>query len=136
LVELAEARYPVRFQLEPLPYDRVDDVVAAADIGIALYRSESPNFRYCGKGSGKLNRYLRAGKPVIVDRNASLEWVADRGAGVVVDGPHEIPAAIERITSDYDRFAAATARCFDADLAFDTHWPTVRAALGRVLAGG
>ena len=73
---------------------------------MALYHGTIPNVRYVGKGSGKLNRYLRAGKPVIVDRNANLEFVADYEAGVVVDDPSGIPAAIETIRASYDQYAA------------------------------
>jgi glycosyltransferase involved in cell wall biosynthesis len=129
LVELVEARYPAKFQRQPVPYDAVDDIVAASDIGIALYHSDLPNFRTCGKGSGKLNRYLRAGKPVIVDRNASLEWVAEYGAGVVIDDHTGIPDAIRCITNDYGAYAAAATKCFEQELSFETHWPVVRAAL-------
>jgi glycosyltransferase involved in cell wall biosynthesis len=132
-VELVETRYPAKFQQQPVPYHAVDDIVAASDIGIALYHSDLPNFRTCGKGSGKLNRYLRAGKPVIVDRNASLEWVADYGAGVVIDDYNDIPNAIRCIASDYDAFSAAARQCFEQELSFETHWPKVLAALRNVL---
>jgi len=133
VLALVEARYPVRFRLEPLPYGQVDQLVAAADIGVALYHGTIPNVRYVGKGSGKLNRYLRAGKPVIVDRNANLEFVADYEAGVVISHPSEIPSAIANITERYETFSANARRCFDEQLAFETHWPQVRAALGEVM---
>jgi glycosyltransferase involved in cell wall biosynthesis len=133
VLALVEARYPVRFRLEPLPYGQVDELVAAAEIGVALYHGTIPNVRYVGKGSGKLNRYLRAGKPVIVDRNANLEFVADYEAGVVISHPSEIPSAIANITERYETFSANARRCFDEQLAFETHWPQVRAALGEVM---
>ena len=131
LLELVEARYPVRFRLAPLPYDRVDDLVAACDVGIALYPSDLLALRLCGKGSGKLSRYLRAGKPVIVDRNANLDFVADYGAAEVVKDASGIPDAIRRIAGDYDRYAAAATKCYEAELSFETHWPVVREAIGR-----
>jgi glycosyltransferase involved in cell wall biosynthesis len=128
-----EARYPVRFRLDPLPYSRVDELVAAADIGIALYEGSIPNVRYVGKGSGKVNRYLRAGRPVIVDRNANLEFVADYEAGVVISRPCDIPRAIAAITARYETFSANARRCFDEELAFETHWPPLRAALAELM---
>jgi glycosyltransferase involved in cell wall biosynthesis len=134
VVALLEARYPVRFRLDPLPYGRVDELVAAADIGVALYHGSIPNVRYVGKGSGKLNRYLRAAKPVIVDRNANLEFVGDYDAGVVISHPCEVPSAISAITENYETFSANARRCFDEQLAFETHWPQVHAALGELMS--
>ena len=133
VLALVESKYPVRFRLDPLPYAEVDDLVVAADIGVALYHGWIPNVRYVGKGSGKLNRYLRAGKPVIVDRNANLEFIEGYGAGVVVDDPSEVPAAITTINARYDEFAAGARRCFAGELAFETHWPKVRAAIGALI---
>jgi glycosyltransferase involved in cell wall biosynthesis len=124
-----EAKYPVRFRLDPVPYGDVDDLVAAADVGAALYSGTIPNVRYVGKGSGKLSRYLRAGKPVIIDDHANLSFVADYEAGVVISNPSEFAAAIETIRARYDMFSTNARRCFDEQLAFETHWPTVSAAL-------
>jgi glycosyltransferase involved in cell wall biosynthesis len=132
LLSLVEDRYPVRFRLDPLPYGRIDELVVAADIGLALYHGTIPNVRYVGKGSGKLNRYLRAGKPVIVDRNANLEFVADYEAGVVISDPCEIPAAIVSIMERYDTFSQNARRCFDEQLAFEAHWPGVHKAISQL----
>ena len=65
-----------------------------------LYFGSIPNVRYVGKGSGKLARYLRSAKPVIVDCNANLDFIADYGAGVVISQPSDIPAAIRRIQAN------------------------------------
>lgn len=135
VLALVEARYPVRFRLDPRPYPEVDDLVTAADIGVALYHGSIPNVRYVGKGSGKLSRYLRAGKPVIVDRNASLEFVEGYGAGVVVDDPSQVPAAIDAINARYDDYVAGARRCFAEELSFERHWPAVRAAIGDLVGG-
>ena len=135
LLALVEARYPVQFRLDPVPYGRVDELVAAADIGVALYHGTIPAVRRVGKGSGKLNRYLRARKPAIVDTNADLEFVGDYEAGVVISHPSEIPSAIATITERYETFSINARRCFDEQLAFETHWPQVRAALGELMGG-
>jgi glycosyltransferase involved in cell wall biosynthesis len=133
VLALVEAKYPVRFLLDPLPYGEVDDLVLASEIGIALYQGKIPNVRYVGKGSGKLNRYLRAGKPVIVDRNANLDFIGDYEAGVVINQPSEIPSAIKTITASYEVFSANARQCFEEQVAFESHWPAVRAALERVM---
>jgi hypothetical protein len=136
LYELLECAYPVRFLPDPVPYDQVDEAVAACDIGVALYRDENPNIAHTGKGSGKLTRYLRAGKPVIVDRTGSLEWVAEYGAGERITDVAELPLAIERITSRYDHYAQRARECFAEHLSFERHWPVVRAALADVIDHG
>jgi glycosyltransferase involved in cell wall biosynthesis len=133
LYELLECAYPVRFLPDPVPYMQVDEAVTACDIGIALYRDESPNIALTGKGSGKLTRYLRAGKPVIVDRTGGLEWVAEYGAGEMIDGMTELPRAIEMITSNYDHYAERARDCFVEHLSFERCWPVVRAALADVI---
>jgi glycosyltransferase involved in cell wall biosynthesis len=133
LYELVECAYPVRFLADPVPYELVDDAVAASDIGLALYRGDTPNVALTGKGSGKLGRYLRAGKPVIVDRTGGLEWVAEYGAGEVITDVTGLPQAIERIMADYDRYAQRARECHAEHMSFERYWPVVRAALADVM---
>jgi glycosyltransferase involved in cell wall biosynthesis len=136
LYELLESAYPVRFLTDPVPYELVDDAVSACDIGVALYRDENPNLALTGKGSGKLGRYLRAGKPVIVDHTGGLEWVAEQGAGEVIADVSALPQAIERIMADYDVYAQRARKCHTEHLSFERHWPVVRAALADVMDDG
>ena len=134
LTRLAEAGAPVCFRLDPLPYDRVDEVIGACDVGIAFYRSPEPNYRLCGKGSGKVARYLRAGKPVIVDRGGGLEWVAEAGAGEIADDADGVPAALARIMADYGAYARAARRCHAEHWSFERHWPAVREVLDELMS--
>jgi glycosyltransferase involved in cell wall biosynthesis len=136
LYDLLERAYPVRFLADPVPYELVDDVVSACDIGVALYRDENPNIALTGKGSGKIGRYLRAGKPVIVDRTGGLEWVAEYGAGEVIADVAELPQAIDRITADYDLYAQRARKCHAEQMSFERYWPVVRAALADVMDDG
>jgi hypothetical protein len=133
LYDLLECAYPVRFLPDPVPYEQVDEAVMACDIGVALYRDDNPNLALTGKGSGKLGRYLRAGKPVIVDRTGGLEWVAEYGAGEVITDTTELPKAIERIMADYSRYAQRARECHAEHLSFERYWPVVRAALADVI---
>lgn len=136
LYELLECAYPVRFLTDPVPYELVDDAVSACDIGVALYRDENPNLALTGKGSGKVGRYLRAGKPVIVEHTGGLEWIAECGAGEVIDAVSELPQAIERIMADYDLYAQRARRCHAEQMSFERYWPVVRAALADVIDDG
>jgi glycosyltransferase involved in cell wall biosynthesis len=133
LYDLLERAYPVRFLPDPVPYEQVDEIVTACDIGVALYRDENPNLAMTGKSSGKLGRYLRAGKPVIVDRTGGLDWVADYGAGEILTDTTELPTVIEKIMADYARYAERARECYAEHLAFESYWPGVRAALADVM---
>ncbi|HEV7459922.1 MAG TPA: hypothetical protein VGN78_05265 [Solirubrobacteraceae bacterium] len=129
-----ESALPVRFLLEPAPYDRVDEVVCASDIGVALYRSPDPNYVLCGKASGKAARFLRAGKPIIVDRGGALEWVAQAGAGEAIDGADDFAAAVEKLAADAPGYAERARECHREHFAFERHWPPVRTALAGAMA--
>jgi glycosyltransferase involved in cell wall biosynthesis len=133
LYRLVERVYPVRFLLDPVSYTQVDEAVTACDIGVAFYRDPHPNLTLTGKGSGKIGRYLRAGKPVIVDRTGGVEWVAEYGAGEVITDTEELPTAVETIMADYDRYAQRARECHAEHLSFDRYWPVVRAALAKVM---
>ena len=103
LCKLTEKNYPVRFLRDPVPYDRIDHIVGSCDIGVVFYNAPGPNFDLCGKGSGKLCRHLRLGKPVIVNRQGSLEWVAKYGAGEVANSTEELIQATQKICANYER---------------------------------
>jgi hypothetical protein len=133
LCRLVEATQPFRFLAHPLPYERLDEVVTACDIGVAFYCGAGPNFALCGKGSGKVNRCLRAGKPVIVDSNSGLDWIAEYGAAVAIHTVADLPAALRTIMADYDTFAARALQCHREHLSFEGHWPSVRRALVEVI---
>jgi glycosyltransferase involved in cell wall biosynthesis len=133
LAHLVEDRAPARFRLEALPYEETDDIFRACDIGAVLYRGAGPNYEVCGKASGKLCRFLRAGRPVIVDRRGGLEWVAEYGAGVIAETPEEVGRAVERIRADESAYRARARACFEEHLRFEPAWDRVRAALGDVM---
>lgn len=133
LAGLVSGAYPVRFLLEPCLYDEVDLVVGSCDIGIALYDGDGPNDTLCGKGSGKVCRHLRLGKPVIVSPRSGLDWVAERGAGELAGSPPEIAQAIGRISADYAAYSARALECYREEVAFERFFPPVRAALAELI---
>jgi glycosyltransferase involved in cell wall biosynthesis len=104
--------------LDPLPYDQIDRVFAAADVGLAFYEPENPddeNFRSISS-SGKLPHYLKFGKPLLVSALPSLVEIVERhGCGLAVKNPadsDELGAALEQIASRYDEFSRNAVRCF------------------------
>jgi glycosyltransferase involved in cell wall biosynthesis len=104
--------------LDPVPYDEIDGVFAAADIGLAFYQSKDPadeNFRLVSS-SGKLPHYLKHRKPVLVSNLPSLvEVVEAYDCGLAIKDPSdadEIGAALERVLSRYEEMSRNAARCF------------------------
>jgi glycosyltransferase involved in cell wall biosynthesis len=104
--------------LDPLPYDQVDRVFAAADVGLAFYQPENPNddnFRFISS-SGKLPHYLKFGKPLLVSALPSLVEIVERhGCGLAINNPadgDEIANALDQIASRYDEFSRNATRCF------------------------
>jgi hypothetical protein len=108
----------LHLSLDPLPYDQIDRVFAAADVGLAFYQPENPdddNYRFISS-SGKLPHYLKYGKPLLVSALPSLVEIVERhGCGLAVQNPAdgaEVGAALEQIASRYDEFSRNAVRCF------------------------
>jgi len=131
--KLAEHHFPVRFLYDTLPYELVDQVVASCDIGVVFYNSRGPNFDLCGKGSGKLCRYLRLGKPVIVNHQGHLEWVAGYGAGEVANSSDELLQAVEKIMANYQKYSEKALTCYEEHFAFDKYYPPIHEAIRQLL---
>jgi glycosyltransferase involved in cell wall biosynthesis len=133
LCKLTEKKYPVRFLFDPLPYDCIDHFVGSGDIGVVFYNSRGPNFDLCGKGSGKLCRFLRLGKPVIVNRQGSLEWVAEYGAGEVANSPEELIKAIQKIGANYEKYEDRALSCYQEYFAFEKYYPPIHRAMRELI---
>ena len=103
--------------LDPLRYDQVDRVFAAADVGLAFYQplESDDNYRFISS-SGKLTHYLKHGKPLLVSALPSLAGIVERyECGLVIRNPadaDEIGAALEQIARRYEEFTRNAARCF------------------------
>jgi hypothetical protein len=115
----------VRFSLRPVPRQDYDALIDGADVGLAFYVSSDAssftqrNIQTIGFSSGKLAYYLRAGLPVIVNRDASTGAALDSaGCGVSVADATGVGPALERIAADYDAFSARALAFFDAQLDF------------------
>jgi glycosyltransferase involved in cell wall biosynthesis len=133
LCKLAEHHFPVRFLYDSLPYELVDQVIASCDIGVALYNCRGPNFELCGKGSGKLCRYLRLGKPVIVNHQGHLEWVARYGAGEIAQSPAELALAIQKISASYQAYSEKASQCYHQHFAFEKYYPPIHNAIRQLV---
>jgi hypothetical protein len=115
----------VYFSLKPVPPHEYDPLIDGADVGVAFYVPHAGssftqlNVQTIGLSSGKLAYYLRAGLPVIVNRDASIGQVVEsEHLGVAVDEAADIAQALDTVAADYDRFAASALAFFDDNLNF------------------
>ncbi len=115
----------VLFSLKPVERQAYDELIDAADIGIAFYVPNDDsaytqrNIQTIGLSSGKLAYYLRAGLPVIVNRASSIaDTIEATGCGVAVDDAAHVGQALTRIQRDAAEMTRAALAFFDERLDF------------------
>lgn len=97
-----------------LPEEELLALVAASDIGIALYFNEPANDRLTAFSSHKIALYLKYGKPIIVPKNESYEDLMNLyPCGEMIDNISEIPAAVKKIIRHYDSYSRQAFLAFD-----------------------
>jgi glycosyltransferase involved in cell wall biosynthesis len=89
---------------ELVPYDQLDELIGAADIGIALYnRGFGLNYSHVGLASGKALQYLRCGLPIITSDLPTLrELVVDNRCGMVIKDVSQIKDMVFMIVAQYE----------------------------------
>jgi len=104
IVRIADSNR-VYFSIQPVPYERLPEVLSSADVGLLFYRPIDANFIEIGSSSNKLAQYVQAGLPVISNDLPSIRRIFDTyGSGVCVEHPDQIGDALGIIFDDYDRF--------------------------------
>lgn len=131
--------------LDPLPAEDYERLVASADIGLVLYKSIvdeerwethylQKNLQVIGLSSGKFSQYLKCGLPVVsVAQDAYDELLTEYGFGENVPTLEDIPAALERVRANLDYHRAEAQRLFEERLAFEVHWPRLAQRLMEVM---
>lgn len=134
LLKSANTQGKVFFSLDPVPYERVPQILSSADIGLALYGAVGgPNTTEVGLASGKLCHFLQHGVPVIVsDLPALREFVEKHRVGVPLADLADLPKAITTIMNDYEGYCRRAAETFTRELAFQTHFQRVLDRLAQV----
>lgn len=138
----------VLVDLEPLPADDYERLVASADIGLVLYKSIADedrweshylqkNLQVIGLSSGKFSCYLKCGLPVVsVAQDAFDELLTEYGFGENVPTVDDIPAALGRIKANLAEHRAEAQRLFAERLAFEVHWPRLARRLQEAMTCG
>lgn len=131
LAELEGAHHNGRMRISTdlVPVEQRGRLVRSADVGLALYYGHMVNDRLTGKSSEKIALYLQGGVPVIGFRHPSYEHLEAEGAGVLIDRLEELPAAVARILSERERFAANARACYERYYRFEHNFERVYAQL-------
>ncbi len=104
----------VYFSICPVPNAELDELIASAKIGIALYSISELGYRAenMGLAAGKIGNYLKCGVPVIATKVHSLSYLEDFKCGILVDNVEEINDAIKKIIDNYDVYAENAYKCY------------------------
>jgi glycosyltransferase involved in cell wall biosynthesis len=122
---LAEGALPpnVRFTTHMLPESELPDLLASADVGLALYRRDNANDRLTAYSSQKVAFYLQCGLPLITFHDDAYADLFSRfRCGEMVDDLAELGAAARRIFAEYPAYAAAARAAFAGVYLLDQYW--------------
>lgn len=85
-------------------------VTVAADAGVALYRSDKPQFQRMGVSSQKLCTCLWLGIPVIATRQESFEFIDRFQCGELIEDDGDLAGAVARIRANRAAYVRNTHR--------------------------
>jgi glycosyltransferase involved in cell wall biosynthesis len=123
----------VRFSLSPVTYEELPELLASADIGIALYKDLGANFTLISSASGKIAHYLKCGLPVVVNSYPGISQVVDKYfCGIGIDSPVQMREAIEKILMNYERMQSGAYLCYEERYRFSRYFSKVVDRIGRL----
>jgi len=124
----------ISLSLTLVPAQQRQELVRSAHVGLALYGRTNLNDTLTGMSSEKIAMYLQCGLPLIAFRYPSYEHIEAEGAGILIDRPEEIPAAVGRILGDYPAYVRNAFSCYRKHYCFEDNFGPVLAELAA--AGG
>ena len=117
----------VKFDLEPVPFDKYPELVSSADIGLVLRKPSTSkytgdNIRYMGLSSGTLSTYMKHGLPVVSNNEQSHRGIfLEHGCGIYIKELSEIKEALHVIELKYESMRNNCFVFFEDVLNFDNH---------------
>ena len=127
----------VKFSGDPVPSQKLPELIASADVGLALYRKDDhfmhgDNIKFVGLSSGKMAEYLRCGVPVVVTASPGLcELVEQYQCGICIDEIADLEVAIRTILADRAKYSLGAVRCFDEVFHFERKFEAVLSRLNH-----
>lgn len=118
-----------RLSQNPCSEEDLDLLYGSAHVGLVLYNTMqkgggiSENLHLIGKSSGKLNNFLKVGKPVIMTNLPFLKYLElEYKCGICIQSLDEFVTALEKIENDYEFYSGNAVRCFEKELCFETYF--------------
>ena len=107
--------------LNPVTFDRIDEVISSAHIGLIAYDSKYGAGRVnIRKSSGKLSQYLKCGVPVVALKLPGYEEMfAQYKCGLVFERFDQIEGCVDKILAEYQSFSEEAFRCFSEEFDFN-----------------
>lgn len=118
----------------PLPFSELPNLISSADIGIALYSSDSENVNNVGLSSGKIAHYLECCLPVILSNQQSLRLFVDNpSTGVSIQHIEELPQALATIISEYSSYQENARQFYNKHFSINKYSDSVLRALSDLV---
>lgn len=96
-------------------WEKLDVLLASADLSIAAYAMTDDNTRLISSSSNKLASYARCGLPLLISHSDNVKRMFDKVRwGETFFEYSDIPSAIDRIVSDYEGYRYRCYQAFDA----------------------
>jgi hypothetical protein len=70
---------------------------------------------------------------LIVNRQGSLEWVAEYGAGEVANSTEELVQITQKIGANYEKYAERALSCYQEYFAFEKYYPPIHRAIRELI---
>ncbi|MBC7232374.1 MAG: glycosyltransferase [Chloroflexi bacterium] len=133
-IKAADRKDRVILSCDPVPYEQLHEIIASADVGLAIYTSNDTNMSNMGLSSGKIAEYLRWGVPVVVsDLQYTADVIRQYHCGIVIDKLEALEGAIRQILSNYERYADGAVRCFNEVWSLDNYRSVIVQAFMEVM---
>jgi hypothetical protein len=116
---------------QPLDAPELRQLVASADVGIALYAPlpghhiGGKNVAVMGKSSGKIATYLQQGLPVIATDHPSLDYIRRHNAGRMIARADQVAQVLPEVVADYSGFSRRAIECYLGEFALATPFETI-----------
>lgn len=103
------------FSLEPVPTDKLDELVLSSQIGIAWYSTDVLGYRatMLGLAAGKIGNYLKCGIPVIVPDFDSFNYISEFSCGKKISNLEDLNDAITEIDKNYIIYSENAMKCYN-----------------------
>lgn len=117
LKEISLKSNNIYINTEPVKWEDLDNLIASADIGLAIYKESDLNTQAIASSSNKLGVYSKSGVPIVINDTFStkkmfetLKW------GEGINQLNDLEDKIDNITSNYSHYNK------NAYIAFDKYY--------------